>query len=84
MTSAIKTEAAKIAAANLSPFDRARAALKLVHQDVRYIYVGLNGGNYTPATAEQTWQRRYGDCKGKTALLLALLRGLDIAAETSA
>src|SRR3546814_6282045 len=35
----------------------------------------------TPATAEETWQRRYGDCKGKTALLLALLARLGIEAE---
>lgn len=57
------------------------AALKLVQQDVRYVYVGLNGGNLTPATAAETWQRRYGDCKAKTALLLALLLELGIEAQ---
>src|SRR3546814_21031677 len=45
------------------------------------IYVGLGNGNLTPATAEETWQRRYGDAKGKTALLLALLARLGIEAE---
>jgi hypothetical protein len=79
--SPIKREAARIAAAHPVPLDRARAALKLVQQDVRYIYVGLDGGNLTPATAEETWQRRYGDCKGKTALLLALLAELGVKAE---
>jgi hypothetical protein len=79
--SIIKQEASRIAAAQAQPFDRASAALKLVQQDVRYIYVGLNGGNLTPASAEETWQRRYGDCKGKTALLLALLAELGIDAE---
>jgi hypothetical protein len=43
--------------------------------------VGLNGGNLTPASADETWQRRYGDCKGKTALLLALLTELGVDAE---
>jgi hypothetical protein len=43
--------------------------------------VGLNGGNYRPATADETWERKYGDCKSKTVLLLAILRGLDIQAE---
>lgn len=76
--SPVKTEAARIAAAHALPLDRASAALKLVQQDVRYIYVGLNGGNLTPASADETWQRRYGDCKGKTALLLALLGELGI------
>jgi hypothetical protein len=55
--------------------------LELVQQQVRYIYVGLDGGNYKPATADETWTRRYGDCKAKTALLLALLRELGIEAE---
>src|SRR3546814_2125871 len=79
--SALDREAARIATAHSAPLDRASAALKLVQRDVRYIYVGLGNGNLTPATAEETWQRRYGDCKGKTALLLALLARLGIEAE---
>lgn len=79
--SVIKLEASRIAAAHARPLDRAAAALKLVQQDVRYIYVGLNGGNLIPATADETWQRRYGDCKGKTVLLLALLAEMGIDAE---
>jgi hypothetical protein len=79
--SPLKREAARIAAGQPRPLDRAAAALKLVQGDVRYIYVGLNGGNLIPATAEETWGHRYGDCKGKTALLLALLSALGIEAE---
>ncbi len=79
--SEIKLEASRIATAQATPMQRASAALKLVQQDVRYVYVGLNGGNLTPASADETWQRRYGDCKGKTALLLALLNALGIDAE---
>lgn len=79
--SALRREAARIAAANATPLARASAALKLVQQDVRYIYVGLNAGNLTPSTADETWRRRYGDCKAKTVLLLALLTELSIEAE---
>ncbi|MEQ1652596.1 MAG: DUF3857 domain-containing protein, partial [Hyphomicrobium sp.] len=79
--STVKQEAAEIAAAHSTPRDRAAAALKLVQQQVRYVYVGFNGGNFTPASADETWQRRYGDCKGKTVLLLALLNELGITAE---
>jgi len=74
-------EAQRIAAAYHTPLERAAAALKLVQQDVRYIYVGLNGGNLQPATADETWKRRYGDCKAKTVLLLALLKQLGVDAE---
>ncbi len=79
--SPVKLEAKRIAESQATPMDRARAALKLVQQDVRYIYVGLNKGNLTPASADETWRRRYGDCKGKTVLLIALLQELGIEAE---
>lgn len=79
--SSLKEVAHRIAASQASPLDRASAALKLVQQDVRYIFVGLDGANLTPASAEETWKRRYGDCKGKSALLLGLLTELGIQAE---
>jgi transglutaminase-like putative cysteine protease len=79
--SPLRQEVARIARDNTDPMARARAALKLVQQQVRYVYVGLDGGNYLPAGAEATWQRRYGDCKAKTALLLALLGELGVPAE---
>jgi len=80
-SSPLKEEARRIAAAASDPLARASAALRLVQQEVRYVYVGLDGGNLAPASPADTWQRRYGDCKGKTALLLALLAELGISAE---
>jgi Domain of Unknown Function with PDB structure (DUF3857)/Transglutaminase-like superfamily len=78
--SPLKAEAARIAARYSNPAERAQAALSMVQDQVRYIFIGLDGGNYKPASAEDTWQRRYGDCKAKTALLLALLNELGIPA----
>jgi hypothetical protein len=78
---ALRNETAKIAKASGDPLLRAQAALQLVQDQVRYVYVGLNGGNYRPASADETWQRRFGDCKGKTSMLLAVLRELGIEAE---
>lgn len=80
-SSEVRKEAERIMAAHADAPSRAAAALKLVQQQVRYVYVGLAGGNMTPASAEETWKRRYGDCKGKTALLLALLEVMGIPAE---
>ena len=79
--SPLQAEIAAIRAAAKSPEERASLALALVERKVRYQFVGLNDGGYVPAPADETWTRRYGDCKGKTALLLALLKGLDIQAE---
>jgi Domain of Unknown Function with PDB structure (DUF3857)/Transglutaminase-like superfamily len=79
--SPIRTEIAHIAAADTDPIKRLAAALQLVQDRIRYVYVGLNGGNFMPATADQTWERRFGDCKAKTVLLLAILRELGIPGE---
>ena len=41
----------------------------------------MGEGGYVPAEADDTWARRFGDCKAKTALLLALLKNLKVDAE---
>jgi len=76
--SAVHAEIARIAAASPDPVRRAELALALVEEQVRYLFIGIDDGGFVPAPAEQTWQRRFGDCKGKTALLIALLHGLGI------
>jgi hypothetical protein len=79
--SALQREAARIAAASTDPKARALAALRLVEDQVRYVFLGMNDGGLVPANAEETWARRFGDCKGKTALLVGLLRELGVEAE---
>lgn len=81
--SAVRTEARRIAAAYPDKASRMLAALRLVQDDVRYLFLGMDLGGYRPASAEETWARRFGDCKGKTALLLALLAELDIPAQAA-
>ncbi|QIQ86997.1 MAG: DUF3857 domain-containing protein [Erythrobacter sp.] len=60
---------------------RAVAALELVQEDIRYLMNGLDGGNYIPQTVAETWEKKYGDCKAKTLILLAILDELGIEAE---
>lgn len=43
--------------------------------------MGMAGGNYTPQAPAKTWELRYGDCKAKTLMLLAMLRAMGIEAE---
>lgn len=74
-------EVARIAAASDDPVGRTEAVLALVQGDVRYVFDGTGLGGYMPATADQVWASRYGDCKGKTVLLVALLRALGIEAD---
>ncbi len=82
-TSPLKAEIARIRAASSDPKVQAAMALKLVQGNVRYLFLGMNQGGYTPAPADTTWQRRFGDCKGKSALLLALLHDLGIPAQAA-
>jgi len=79
--SPIKAEAEAIAARTKDPKARAFAALQLVEAKTRYFFIGMGEGGYVPANADDTWARRFGDCKAKTALLLALLKTLGIEAE---
>ena len=48
---------------------------------MRYLALSMDDGGYVPADADVTWKRRFGDCKGKTTLLLALLKGLGVEAQ---
>ncbi|MDV3455453.1 DUF3857 domain-containing protein [Sphingomonas sp. HF-S4] len=74
-------EVAKIAAKSSDPRTRTALALRLVQDEVRYLFKGMDGGNYTPQKPADTWSMRYGDCKAKTLLLLAILHQLGIEAE---
>ena len=79
--SPIAAEADAIAARTKDPKERAFQALQLVEQKTRYFFLGMGDGGYVPAKADDTWDRRFGDCKAKTALLLAILKRLGIEAE---
>jgi tetratricopeptide (TPR) repeat protein len=80
-TGPLRNEVERIRAASSDPVARAEAALALVQGRVRYVALAMGIGGWVPAGAAQTWSRRYGDCKGKTALLLAILGELGIEAE---
>jgi tetratricopeptide (TPR) repeat protein len=76
--SPLKAEAEQIRALSKDPRVRASAALKLVEDKVRYVFLDDDLGGYKPVAADETWTRRFGDCKGKAVLLVALLKELDL------
>ncbi|MFM9828144.1 MAG: DUF3857 domain-containing protein, partial [Sphingomonas sp.] len=78
---ALAAEVAAIMQSEPTAIGRAQRALSLVQDKIRYLAVGMDGGNYVPQTPTKTWEVRYGDCKAKTLLLLALLRAMNIDAE---
>ncbi|WP_369024997.1 DUF3857 domain-containing protein [Qipengyuania sp. RANM35] len=79
--SPLAKEVARIRSATSVPLERVALALQSVQDEVNYLMNGMDGGNYLPQTPEETWTLRYGDCKAKTLLLLAMLRELGVDAE---
>lgn len=79
--SPLAAEVAAIEKAEPTPIGRAQRALEVVQDKIRYLAVGMDGGNYVPQNPVKTWEVRYGDCKAKTLLLLAMLHAMGIEAE---
>jgi len=79
--SSLRAEIAQIAAVSADPKVRAFKALQLVEDKTRYLFLGMGDGGYKPTAVDETWARRFGDCKGKTVLLLTILRELGVDAE---
>ncbi len=54
------------------------AALHYVQDNIRYLGLEIGNHSLVPIDINTTLEKRYGDCKGKTLLLLNLLARLDI------
>jgi hypothetical protein len=61
-----------------SDSERALAAVRFVQEEIRYTGLELGSGAYRPTPPGEVLMRRYGDCKDKTMLAVALLRDLGI------
>ena len=79
--SSLAAEVERIRTASDDPLTRAVMALRTVQDEINYLMNGMDGGNYLPQSPSETWSLRYGDCKAKTLLLMAMLHELDIDAE---
>jgi len=79
-TPKVQAVVAQIAAQHTDPAARFAAALRHVQSDVRYLGVEIGASSHAPSAPELVLERRFGDCKDKTLLTVALLRGLGIEA----
>ncbi len=59
---------------------RALAALRFVQDEVRYLGIELGTSSHRPHGPADVFDRRFGDCKDKSLLLVTLLRDLGIEA----
>lgn len=56
------------------------AALQLVQGQVRYLGIEMGISSHKPSAPADTWSRKYGDCKDKSTLFVAILRELGVPA----
>lgn len=76
----LEAEAARMMRENATPEARTAAVLRFVQSEIRYLGVEVGIGSYRPNPPDTVFARRFGDCKDKTLLMLALLARMDIEA----
>jgi transglutaminase-like putative cysteine protease len=77
---ALQNEINGIAKASPDPRERLLAALHFVQREIRYLGVEIGSGSYAPSKPQIVLERRFGDCKDKSLLTVAMLRALGITA----
>jgi tetratricopeptide (TPR) repeat protein len=61
-----------------TPLEKLRAIYNFCTQDIRYVAVEYGQAGYEPHQARDIFQNKYGDCKDKAILLIAMLRSIGI------
>jgi transglutaminase-like putative cysteine protease len=74
----VEAEIARIAASEPAPAARAAAVLRFVQGGVRYLAISMGEGGYTPRPLADICETRYGDCKDKSKLYVAMARRLGL------
>jgi lipoprotein NlpI len=60
------------------PSARAEAALAFVQKDIRYFSILFGASSHRPTAPDRVLEQRFGDCKDKSLLLIALLKEMGI------
>ena len=63
-----------------TPEQRVLDILRFVQEDIRYLGIEIGAYSHTPNRPEAVLERRFGDCKDKTRLMVGLLRASGIEA----
>lgn len=80
LTPVLEQELTRAVAGRRTLEDSLRAVHRWVAQDFRYVSLSLGLGGYQPRTPAQVLETRYGDCKDKATLFIAMARRLGVQA----
>ncbi|HOX46967.1 MAG TPA: DUF3857 domain-containing protein [Myxococcota bacterium] len=76
----VRALASELVAGLTEPLDRVRAIYRFVADGTRYVGLEFGIHSYVPYQCDQVLQRKFGDCKDKSALLVALFESVGIPA----
>ncbi|MBI1354938.1 MAG: DUF3857 domain-containing protein [Acidobacteria bacterium] len=66
-----------------SKAERTQAALQFVQDEVRYLGIEIGSSGLIPHDPASVFERRFGDCKDKSLLLVSILNAMGIEADTA-
>lgn len=78
--SSVKQVADSIRSQHPDPFAQITAALTFAQENIRYVGLEMGENSHVPTAPEETLKLKYGDCKDKASLLIAILAALEIEA----
>jgi transglutaminase-like putative cysteine protease len=70
----------KISRSSPDPKVRLREILALIQRDIRYLGIELGVGGYVPSPPSLVFERRFGDCKDKSLLMVTMAQAMGITA----
>ncbi|MCI0474587.1 MAG: transglutaminase domain-containing protein, partial [Ignavibacteria bacterium] len=76
----IKNTVSKLITGKQKPFDKAKSISEWVRDNIRYVAVEYGDAGYEPREASYIYRQRYGDCKDKAVLTIAMLKQAQISA----
>jgi len=83
ISAAVSAEAKRVTAGAADDAARLLAVLRFVQREIRYLGIEIGPGSHAPRDPDLVLKRRYGDCKDKAELLLAMLHSLGMTAHAA-
>ncbi len=78
LSSSLQRRIERWSADSEKPEDRLLAAARFVQDEIRYTGIELGPSSFQPADPSTVFERRFGDCKDKSLLLVTILRAMGI------
>lgn len=77
-TAPIKQEVNSLIASDKDSLAKMQAVAEFIQREIRYVGIELGIGGWQPHSAADVFTNRYGDCKDKATLTIAMLRSFGI------